>query len=203
MKPETYRCRTSYPERRIHPSLAVATNGFTLIELMIVVIIIAILTGIAYPSYVNYTKQARRSDAQAGLTQVANQLEKYFTQCNSYIDEVKNDPVLSTPERQCPDGTNPGLGLSSDLSPDGHYRLVITADNISGSCATGSACASLSSGAKTACVLACGYTITADPNGTGTTGRQHNNGSLRIDSRGIKQWDKLNNGTFTAKWTDK
>ena len=39
-------------------------SGFTLIELMIVVVIIALLLALAYPSYVDYTRKARRGEAQ-------------------------------------------------------------------------------------------------------------------------------------------
>ena len=38
--------------------------GFTIIELMIVVMIVAILLAIAYPSYVQYARKAKRGDAQ-------------------------------------------------------------------------------------------------------------------------------------------
>ena len=39
-------------------------RGFTVIELMIVVIIIAILVALAYPSYINYLRKAKRGEAQ-------------------------------------------------------------------------------------------------------------------------------------------
>lgn len=42
-------------------------QGFTLIELLIVIAIIGILAGIAYPSYQSHMIKARRSDAQAEL----------------------------------------------------------------------------------------------------------------------------------------
>ena len=39
-------------------------SGFTIIELMIVIIIVAILVAIAYPSYIKYVRKAKRGDAQ-------------------------------------------------------------------------------------------------------------------------------------------
>ncbi|MDT8319696.1 MAG: type IV pilin protein [Xanthomonadales bacterium] len=39
-------------------------SGFTVIELMIVVMIVAILVALAYPSYVNYVRKAKRGEAQ-------------------------------------------------------------------------------------------------------------------------------------------
>ena len=38
--------------------------GFTIVELMIVVMIVAILLALAYPSYVQYTRKAKRGEAQ-------------------------------------------------------------------------------------------------------------------------------------------
>ncbi|WP_018935891.1 type IV pilin protein [Thioalkalivibrio sp. ALJ24] len=60
------------------------TNGFTLIELMIVVAIVAILAAIAYPSYVNHVERTQVSDGKAGLTQAAQQMERCFTAEMSY-----------------------------------------------------------------------------------------------------------------------
>jgi prepilin-type N-terminal cleavage/methylation domain-containing protein len=59
-------------------------QGFTLIELMIVVAVISILTLIAYPSYVNSVREGRRGQAKADLVTLANNMERCFTQTNTY-----------------------------------------------------------------------------------------------------------------------
>ena len=54
------------------------TRGFTLLELMITVLIVAILAAIAYPSYQSYLARAYRSEAYTALNQWANLQEQYF-----------------------------------------------------------------------------------------------------------------------------
>ena len=59
-------------------------RGFTLIELMIVVTLIAIIAAIAIPSYQKYVEKTRRADAQSALLQAAQSLERCFTRLNAY-----------------------------------------------------------------------------------------------------------------------
>lgn len=59
-------------------------NGFTLIELMITVAIVAILAAIAYPSYQDSVRKARRANGQANLVELASYMERTFTETNSY-----------------------------------------------------------------------------------------------------------------------
>ncbi|MCK0746789.1 type IV pilin protein [Chromohalobacter nigrandesensis] len=59
-------------------------QGFSLIELMIVLVIIGILAAIAIPSYTDYVRKAHRADAQAILMEWAYQMERQYTQDNFY-----------------------------------------------------------------------------------------------------------------------
>lgn len=59
-------------------------QGFTLIELMVVVGIIGILVAIAMPAYNDYLRKGRRAEAQAQLMNLAQQEEQYFLDARAY-----------------------------------------------------------------------------------------------------------------------
>lgn len=58
--------------------------GFTLLELMIVVAIVAILSAIAIPSYQKYILRAHRTDATRALQDMASREENYYFNNNTY-----------------------------------------------------------------------------------------------------------------------
>lgn len=70
-----------------------AAKGFTLIELMITVAIVAILAAIAYPAYQQYVINSYRASAGACLTEIAQTLERRYTSNMSYAGDL--------PERGC------------------------------------------------------------------------------------------------------
>ena len=62
--------------------------GFTLIEMMIVVALIAILAAIAYPSFLDSVRKGRRADAQQGLMQAAHKLENFYARNATYTEDL-------------------------------------------------------------------------------------------------------------------
>lgn len=58
-------------------------NGFTLIELMIAVVIVGILSSVAYPSYIKYIQKAKRSEAQSALVSMATAMEQWRVENNN------------------------------------------------------------------------------------------------------------------------
>lgn len=81
------------------------TQGFTLIEVMIVVVIVAILAAVAIPSYQDSVRKTRRADAKEALTRIAALQERYFFTNNTY-------------------GTAAALGIGSS-SAEGYYTINI------------------------------------------------------------------------------
>jgi type IV pilus assembly protein PilE len=59
-------------------------HGFTLIELMIVVVVLGILAAIAFPSYTSQVQKTRRADATSALLGAAQQLERCYTRTSTY-----------------------------------------------------------------------------------------------------------------------
>ena len=61
-------------------------KGFTLIEIMITVAIVAILAAVAFPSYQNQVRQSRRADAKALMLDLTQQLERRYTTDRTYVN---------------------------------------------------------------------------------------------------------------------
>lgn len=86
--------------------------GFTLLELMIVMVIIGILMAIAVPSYQGYVLRSHRADAHSSLLDIAARQERYVAQRNTYTTDISGDG---------------GLNMGSANSKEGHYTLAVTA----------------------------------------------------------------------------
>ncbi|MDX9875798.1 MAG: type IV pilin protein [Spongiibacteraceae bacterium] len=72
-------------------------RGFTLIELMIAVVIVAILAAFAIPSYQQYVLRGHRSEGTALLSDAAARQERFFAQNNSYVTSQTNIGKLGLP----------------------------------------------------------------------------------------------------------
>ena len=60
-------------------------HGFTLLEMLIALIIVALLASQAYPVFQQYVTRVRRQQAQSALLRLMQQEERYFTQANTYL----------------------------------------------------------------------------------------------------------------------
>jgi len=94
-------------------------KGFTLIELMIVVVIVSILAAVAYPSYQDSVRKSRRSDGTAALLQAAQILERCYTELNSYASTTCSIVTAAAPPINIVTGTG-------GLSGAGYYTITAT-----------------------------------------------------------------------------
>lgn len=98
-------------------------SGFTLIEVMIVVAIVAILAAVALPSYQEHVRKSKRAECQAVLVSYANALERRFSISNSYLSGIEAD----IPGFSCPSGGGATTyGLDFEEATATTYILVAT-----------------------------------------------------------------------------
>lgn len=73
-------------------------NGFTLIEIMMVVIIIGVLAAIAVPNYMDYLTRSRIAQATAGLAEKRVRMEQFFQDNHLYFQAAAGgNPAITSP----------------------------------------------------------------------------------------------------------
>ncbi len=73
-----------------------SSRGVTLIELMIAMAIVAILVGVAYPSYMDSVRKGRRADAQAVMLEAAQFMERFATE-NLRYEQTRAGVAVALP----------------------------------------------------------------------------------------------------------
>jgi type IV pilus assembly protein PilE len=66
-------------------------RGFTLIELMITLVVVAILAAIAVPSYTQYVRRGKITEATSGLSELRLRAEKFFADNRTYQNADESD----------------------------------------------------------------------------------------------------------------
>ena len=105
----------------------VQAGGFTLIEVMIVVVVISILAAVAFPSYMEQTRKSKRVQGKAKLVEVAQKLERYYTDNSTYNTAL--GPLYGL-------GSTAAVYAGDNNPSNGPYRISIAAP-AGGTLATG------------------------------------------------------------------
>lgn len=97
-------------------------NGFTLLELMIVLAIVGITVAFAYPAYLDNVVKTKRNDAQGALMAFSSAMERHFVQNNSFLGAAGTQAV--------PTNTGSPWIFATEAPIDGtekYYDLTIAA----------------------------------------------------------------------------
>ena len=93
-------------------SLAMKQRGMTLIELLLVIVILGIIVSIALPGYQDSVRKARRADSQAVMLELAQWMERFYTE-NGRYDQDRAGAAVAPP---------PILLASPHAQPSEHAR---------------------------------------------------------------------------------
>jgi type IV pilus assembly protein PilE len=93
------------------------SRGFTLVELMITVAIVAILTAVAFPSYSHYVRKARRGDAQSFMSEVVARQQHFLLDRRAYGTSITAATSAG------------GLGMTIPTNVSAHYTVTLATNN--------------------------------------------------------------------------
>jgi len=105
------------------------SRGFTLIELMITVAIVAILTAIALPAYKEQVARGKRSEMQTALVEDAGYMQRYYEANNTYLSTGSGTNAISPslPKVQTPATGTKTYDLAIDSTSTTATAFTVTA----------------------------------------------------------------------------
>ena len=120
-----------------------ASAGFTLIEIMIVAVVLALLAAVALPSFLDSLRKSRRAEAFAALSAVQQAQERWRSNNAAYSSNLTAAPDAAPPNPR-------GLGLPATTT-GGLYTVALTDTSATGYTVSAVAVTGKSQAADTAC----------------------------------------------------
>ena len=137
----------------LHGSRRLArVRGFTLIELIIVIAIVALLVAVALPSYRDHVRKSRRAEAQAYLMSVAGRQSQFLVDTRAYAT------TLATINIPMPSSVNSFYTVTLNAVVGPPPTFTLTAAPLAGTDQVNEKCGTLTinqTGAKTAALTSC------------------------------------------------
>lgn len=118
----SHRSRASVSSRRV--------QGFTLVEMVIVVLIISVLAAIAYPAYQNHVIKTRREAAKGCLLEMQQFMERYYTTNLRYDQPMGGGAAVALPPCQAGTDVTNHYTLRLDAVTQRAYTLSATPRNL-------------------------------------------------------------------------
>ena len=156
-------------------------SGFTLIEVMVAVVIVAVLAAIAYPSYRDHVRKGKRAEGKVALLKAAQVLERWYSDNNTYGTTPAPPAVPAAIDVAPLFGLAAGAVVYSAENPaDNRGSYTITA-------------APNPCGALTGC-----FTLTATPNAAAPFADPAC-GNLTLTNTGMRNWSTGTNANL-CRW---
>ena len=118
------------------PSTQKCLRGFTLIEVMITVAIIAVLSSIAVPAYTDYVRRTQATDATSNLAAARTRLEQFFQDNRNYGSTATTCGITVAASTSFAytcnwgaGGTNQSFRITATGSPGGTSHVYTIADS--------------------------------------------------------------------------
>jgi prepilin-type N-terminal cleavage/methylation domain-containing protein len=105
-------------------------SGFTLVELMIVIAIVAILAAVATPAYINYQNRARQTEGIEALLRAKMDQQAFYAETGRYADTIG---CLYSFGRDCAKSADASRSYTVTISGTGVARLIVAQRQISAS----------------------------------------------------------------------